>query len=107
MRTQTRPRRGRPARYTAKSPMRSCSWQPGPAPAAQQLQPPGLAAGSSFHEVMDRPGDPTTVAAARYQHAMADWDAAIAGELNRLIDSGHLERRGRPQRCGVGYVTFR
>jgi len=26
--------------------------------------------------------------AARYQHVMADWDAAIARELNRLIEGG-------------------
>jgi Phage integrase, N-terminal SAM-like domain len=33
-------------------------------------------------------GHSTTVAAVRYQHVMADRDAAIACELNRLIDGG-------------------
>jgi hypothetical protein len=37
-------------------------------------------------EVMDRLGHSTTVAAVRYQHVMADRDAAIARELNRLIE---------------------
>jgi hypothetical protein len=35
---------------------------------------------------MDRLGHSTTVAAVRYQHVMADRDAAIARELNRLIE---------------------
>jgi integrase len=43
------------------------------------------AAGGSLREVMDRLGHSTTVAAVRYQHVMADRDAAIARELNRLI----------------------
>jgi hypothetical protein len=30
-----------------------------------------------------------TVTAVRYQHVMADRDAAIARELNRLIESGY------------------
>ena len=86
--------------------------QPGQASAAQQLQPPGLAAGrqgdrveglrvhdlrhtagtlataagGSLREVMDRLGHSTTVAAVRYQHVMAERDAAIARELNRLIE---------------------
>jgi hypothetical protein len=34
---------------------------------------------------MDRLGHSTTVAV-RYQHVMADRDAAIARELNRLIE---------------------
>jgi integrase len=46
------------------------------------------AAGGSLREVMDRLGHSTTVAAVRYQHVMADRDAAIARELNRLIESG-------------------
>jgi hypothetical protein len=37
---------------------------------------------------MNRLGHSTTVAAVRYQHVMADWDAAIARELNRLIEGG-------------------
>ena len=37
---------------------------------------------------MDRLGHSTTVAAVRYQHVMADRDAAIARELNRLIEGG-------------------
>ena len=37
-------------------------------------------------EVMDRLEHSTTVAAVRYQHVMADRDAAIARELNRLIE---------------------
>jgi len=45
------------------------------------------AAGGSLREVMDRLGHSTTVAAVRYQHVMADQDAAIARELNRLIES--------------------
>jgi len=44
------------------------------------------AAGGSLREVMDRLGHSTTVAAVRYQHVMADQDAAIARELNRLIE---------------------
>jgi hypothetical protein len=39
-------------------------------------------------EVMDRLGHSTTMAAVRYQHVMADRDAAIARELNRLIEGG-------------------
>jgi hypothetical protein len=39
------------------------------------------AAGGSLREVMDRLGHSTTVAAVRYQHVMADRDAAIAREL--------------------------
>jgi integrase len=46
---------------------------------------PVTAAGGSLREVMDRLGHSTTVAAVRYQHVMADRDAAIARELNRLI----------------------
>ncbi len=45
-----------------------------------ELVAPGL------REVMDRLGHSTTVAAVRYQHVMADRDAAIARELNRLIE---------------------
>jgi hypothetical protein len=37
---------------------------------------------------MDRLGHSTTVAAVRDQHVMADRGAAIARELNRLIESG-------------------
>ena len=44
------------------------------------------AADGSLREVMDRLGHSTTVAAVRYQHVMADRDAAIAQELNRLIE---------------------
>jgi integrase len=44
------------------------------------------AAGGSLREVMGRLGHSTTAAAVRYQHVMADRDAAIARELNRLID---------------------
>jgi integrase len=44
------------------------------------------AAGGSLREVMDRLGHSTTVAAVRYQHVMADRDAAIARELDRLIE---------------------
>jgi integrase len=44
------------------------------------------AAGSSLRAVIDRLGHSTTVAAVRYQHVMADRDAAIARELNRLIE---------------------
>ena len=40
------------------------------------------AAGGSLREVMDRLGHPTTVAVVRYQHVMADRNAAIARELN-------------------------
>jgi integrase len=43
-------------------------------------------AGGSLREVMDRLGHSTTVAAVRYQHVMAARDAAIARELNRLIE---------------------
>jgi integrase len=46
------------------------------------------AAGGSLREVMNRLGHSTTVAAVRYQHVMADRDAAIARELNRLIEGG-------------------
>jgi integrase len=46
------------------------------------------AAGGSLREVMDRLGHSTTVAAVRYQHVMVDRDAAIARELNRLIEGG-------------------
>jgi integrase len=46
------------------------------------------AAGGSLREVMQRLGHATTVAAVRYQHVMADRDAAIARELNRLIEGG-------------------
>jgi integrase len=46
------------------------------------------AAGGSLREVMTRLGHSTTVAAVRYQHVMADRDAAIARELNRLIEGG-------------------
>jgi hypothetical protein len=45
------------------------------------------AAGGSLREVM-RLGHSTTVAAVRYQHVMADRDATIARELNRLIEGG-------------------
>jgi integrase len=41
------------------------------------------AAGGSLREVMHRLGHSTTVAAVRYQHVMAERDAAIARELNR------------------------
>ena len=44
------------------------------------------AAGGSLREVTDRLGHSTTVAAVRYQHVMADRDAAIARELDRLIE---------------------
>ena len=44
------------------------------------------AAGGSLREVMHRLGHSTTVAAVRYQHVMADRDAAIAQELNRLLE---------------------
>jgi integrase len=44
------------------------------------------AAGGSLREVMHRLGHSTTVAAVRYQHVMADRDAAIARELDRLIE---------------------
>jgi integrase len=44
------------------------------------------AAGGSLRELMDRLGHSTTVAAVRYQHVMVDRDAAIARELNRLIE---------------------
>jgi len=46
------------------------------------------AAGGSLREVMHRLGHSTTVAAVRYQHVMAERDAAIARELNRLIEGG-------------------
>jgi integrase len=46
------------------------------------------AAGGSLREVRNRLGHSTTVAAVRYQHVMADRDAAIARELNRLIEGG-------------------
>jgi hypothetical protein len=46
------------------------------------------AAGGSLREVMQRLGHSTTDAAVRYQHVMADRDAAIARELNRLIQGG-------------------
>jgi integrase len=46
------------------------------------------AAGGSLREVMHRLGHATTVAAVRYQHVMAERDAAIARELNRLIEGG-------------------
>jgi hypothetical protein len=39
-------------------------------------------------QAMDRLGHSTTVAAVRYQHVMADRDAAIARELNRLVEGG-------------------
>jgi hypothetical protein len=45
-------------------------------------------AAGSLREVMSRLGHSTTVAGMRYQHVMADRDAAIAHELNRLIESG-------------------
>jgi integrase len=44
------------------------------------------AAGGSLREVMSRLGHSTTVAAVRYQHVMANRDATIARELNRLIE---------------------
>jgi integrase len=44
------------------------------------------AAGGSLREVMHRLGHSTTVAAVRCQHVMAERDAAIAHELNRLIE---------------------
>ena len=44
------------------------------------------AAGGSLREVMHRLGHSTTVAAVRYQHVMAERDAALAHELNRLIE---------------------
>jgi integrase len=44
------------------------------------------AAGGSLREVMRRLGHSTTAAAVRYQHVMVDRDAAIARELDRLID---------------------
>ena len=37
---------------------------------------------------MARLGHSTTVAAVCYQHVMADRDATIARELNRLIEGG-------------------
>jgi integrase len=43
------------------------------------------AAGGSLREVMHRLGHSTTVAAVRYQHVMADRDAAIARELDGLM----------------------
>jgi integrase len=46
------------------------------------------AAGGSLRQVMHRLGHSTTVAAVRYQHVMAERDAAIARELNRLIEGG-------------------
>jgi integrase len=44
------------------------------------------AAGGSLREVMHRLGHSTTVAAVRYQHVMAERDAAIARKLNRVIE---------------------
>jgi chemotaxis response regulator CheB len=44
--------------------------------------------GGSLREIIHRLGHSTTVAAVRYQHVMADRDAAIARELNRLIEGG-------------------
>jgi integrase len=44
------------------------------------------AAGGSLREVMRRLGHSTTAASVRYQHVMVDRDAAIARELDRLID---------------------
>ena len=43
------------------------------------------AAGGSLREVMDRLDHSTTVAAVRYQHVMADRDAAIAQSLNQVL----------------------
>ncbi|HZA79933.1 MAG TPA: hypothetical protein VFC13_00460 [Actinomycetes bacterium] len=54
--------------------------------AANERAPAATAAGGSLREVMDRLGHSTTVAAVRYQHVMADRGAAIARELNRLIE---------------------
>jgi integrase len=44
------------------------------------------AAGGSLREVMHRLGHSTTVAAVRYQHVMAERDAAIGRQLNRLME---------------------
>jgi hypothetical protein len=68
------------------------------------------AAGGSLREVMDRLGHSTTVAAVRYQHIMADRDAAIARELNRLIEGTsaprwHAEPRAHPRRWNRSGVT--
>jgi hypothetical protein len=52
-----------------------------------RLTPRGPRVGS-FREVMERLRHSTTVAAVRYHHVMADRDAAIARELNRLIEGG-------------------
>jgi integrase len=46
------------------------------------------AAGASLREVMSRLGHSTTAAAIRYQHVLADRDAAIAHGLDRLINGG-------------------
>jgi integrase len=64
------------------------------------------AAGGSLREVMHRLGHSTTVAAVRYQHVMAERDAAIARAepADRAWLAG--AQRG-PQSCGAGYVTFR
>jgi hypothetical protein len=58
------------------------------------------AAGGSLREVMDRLGHSTTVAAVRYEHVMADPDAAIARELARGAASPSLgmEQAGRRTR---------
>jgi hypothetical protein len=52
-----------------------------------------LAAGPSWRHFTTllerrRSQDRRTIAAVRYQHVMADRDAAIARELNRLIERG-------------------
>ena len=75
------------------------------------------AAGGSLREVMDRLGHSTTVAAVRYQHVMADRDAAIApraepadrGRLSRGLASGNARlgswapfRVARPLALEVG-----
>jgi hypothetical protein len=64
---------------------------------------------------MDRLGHSTTVAAVRYQHVMADRDAAIARELNRLIEGRvsaamawrwHAGPRAYPCQCDRPGVTL-
>ena len=50
---------------------------------------------------MDRLGHSTTVAAVRYQHVMADRDAAIARELNRLIEGRWVESRANGEASSV------
>jgi integrase len=83
-------------------------------PAVQQLGLDGLrfhdlrhtaatlaaAAGATTKELMERMGHTSPAVALRYQHVMADRQAAIAAALDGLVRDAHQAGRRRPRARG-------